>query len=72
MNRDEADAQLAFAEEVTPHLAGKDAKKWEDRLAEHHEALSAALEFYVDANEADRAIRLVAALHRYWFSRPPR
>jgi len=69
MDRDQAEAQLAFAEEAAPHLVSEDAKEWEDRLAERHDELSAALHSYMETGDAERTVRLAAALPRYWFDR---
>lgn len=69
MTRQEAEMLLVMAEEAAPHLAKGDSQSWCDRLATRHDDLSAATRFFVEARDAAPAVRLAAALHRYWFDR---
>lgn len=59
-------AYLALAERAAAHLPGRDQPRWLDRLAQDHANLRAATRWAIDAGEAELALRLVAALWRYW------
>ncbi|MEU6128688.1 BTAD domain-containing putative transcriptional regulator [Saccharopolyspora sp. NPDC047091] len=57
---------LAVAEEAEPGLYGAEQLDLMDRLDADHDNLLAALHRAVDAGDADRGLRLVAALSWYW------
>ncbi|WP_258345252.1 ATP-binding protein [Saccharopolyspora gregorii] len=57
---------LAVAEETEPGLHGPEQLDLMDRLDADHDNLLAALHRAVDAGDADRGLRLVAALSWYW------
>ena len=61
-----ADAYLALALRAAPNLPGADQPRWLDRLALDHANLRAATQWSIDAGETALALRLVAALWRYW------
>jgi tetratricopeptide (TPR) repeat protein len=56
---------VRLAEEAEPHLRGPDAPRWLARLRQDHDNLVQALEWSLGAEPAD-ALRLVAALWRFW------
>jgi predicted ATPase/DNA-binding CsgD family transcriptional regulator len=72
---DAADAQrarhaghfLAFAEAAAPELEGEGGVAWSGRVEDEHDNLRAALEYFVGCGDADREVRLVAAIWRFWF-----
>jgi predicted ATPase/class 3 adenylate cyclase len=59
-------AFLSLAERSEPHLTQAGSRPWLDRLDAEHENLGAALLHASDAGDAGTALRLVAALWRYW------
>jgi len=56
----------ALAEAAEPHLRKVGQRRWLDELEEEHDNLRAALRFAIDTSDADVALRLVAALWRFW------
>jgi non-specific serine/threonine protein kinase len=56
---------VALAEEAEPELHGAEQAVWLERLETEHENLRAGLEWSV-AEEGERALRLGAALWRFW------
>jgi len=66
---------LALAEEAEPHLSGAEQGRWLDRLEHEQENLRAALLWMLErarmgmVEQAERALRLCAALERFWFIR---
>jgi len=60
---------LSMAEEAAPQLKGPPAAPWLNRLAQEHENLRAALGWWHQQGEIDVALRLAAALSRFWESR---
>lgn len=63
-----ADCFLALAEEASGKLVGAEQRVWLNRLAQEHDNLRAALEFYHRYREDDPEAlwRLAAALRRFW------
>jgi predicted ATPase/class 3 adenylate cyclase len=57
---------LELAERAEPQLRGIDQKRWLDELETEHDNLRAALRWAIDAADAPIALRLVAALWRFW------
>jgi predicted ATPase/class 3 adenylate cyclase len=57
---------LDLAERAEPHLRKQDQKRWLDELELEHDNLRAALRWAIDAPDAQVALRLVAALWRFW------
>lgn len=58
---------LALAERAEPYLRGPEQVAWMDRLAVEHENLRAGLRFALTLGEEDdSALRMVAALWRFW------
>ncbi len=61
---------LALAEKAVPELIGPDQAGWFDRLDLEHENFRAALTWcQAEAEGIDSALRLTAALSRFWFTR---
>jgi len=57
---------LALAEEADPHLVRVDRRAWLDRLAREHDNLRAAFDFCAGSGRIAEALRLAAALWRFW------
>ena len=57
---------LALAEAAAPHYRGVDAKEWLDRVEAEHDNMQAAVRWAIDGNEGATALRLAAALWRFW------
>jgi predicted ATPase len=64
-----ADELLAFAEAAAPELAGPAQRTWLPRLEREHDDLRAAFDWTIRAADAGRALRLGAALGRFWIMR---
>jgi predicted ATPase/class 3 adenylate cyclase len=60
---------LALAEEAEPGLISVEKRKWLQLLQQEHENLRAALEWLVQNKEQESALRLGAALWRFWWIR---
>jgi DNA-binding CsgD family transcriptional regulator len=60
---------LSLAEAAQPHLAGPEQAVWLDRLELEHHNLRAALHWAIAQAEGEMAVRLGAALWRFWFAR---
>ena len=65
-SRRHAEHFLALAEAVEPALWGPDAVAWLDRLEIEHDNLRAALRWVTGHGEVEIALRLGAALSRFW------
>ncbi len=60
---------LALAEEAEPELDGPQQRLWVERLDVEHDNLGAALLRALEHGEGELALRLGAALWRFWFAR---
>jgi predicted ATPase/DNA-binding CsgD family transcriptional regulator len=60
---------LALAEEAEPELEGSRQGAWSDRLEGEHDNLRAALSWLLAGRRTEQALRLGAALWRFWFTR---
>jgi len=69
---------LTLAEEAEPHLRGAEQTRWLARLEQEHENLRGALSWLLErakmgaqegTEQAERALRLGAALLRFWYIR---
>ncbi|HEU5298009.1 MAG TPA: tetratricopeptide repeat protein, partial [bacterium] len=58
---------LELAEQAEPYLRGSRQQLWLDRLEREWDNLQAALRWAVESGESDRALRLGAALWRFWY-----
>jgi non-specific serine/threonine protein kinase len=67
----EAQAQfyLQLAEEAEKHLTGKTQAHWTRRLNTEHDNIRAVLDWLVDTGRAEIALRICAAIWRFWFTR---
>ena len=59
---------LRLAEETSPRLRGPDAKAALQQLENSHRELLAAIQWFVDQERADEALRLANALYRFWIT----
>jgi predicted ATPase/class 3 adenylate cyclase len=57
---------LAAAEAAEPHLRGLQQKSWLDGLELEHDNLRAALRRVIDMGQAQKGLRLVGTLWRFW------
>lgn len=55
-----------FAEEADHNLAGGGQRRWLDRLAVDHDNLRGALTWSLEEHDAETALRISAALWRFW------
>jgi predicted ATPase len=69
MRRRHAETYLALAERTAPILQGRDQARLLGLLAIEHDNFRAAFDWAIDRGEADIAMRLAAALWRYWQGR---
>ena len=60
---------LALALEAEPHMRGREAVVWLERLETEHGNLRAALAWLRDRDDGQRAVRMAAALWRFWWLR---
>jgi predicted ATPase/DNA-binding SARP family transcriptional activator/DNA-binding CsgD family transcriptional regulator len=60
---------LAVAEEAEPELAGAQQSVWVERLEGEHDNLREALSWVLERGEAKLALRMGAALWRFWYNR---
>ena len=60
---------LALAEEAEPKLTGEQQTVWVERLEAEHDNLREALSRFLEWREGDMALRLGAALWRFWHVR---
>jgi predicted ATPase/DNA-binding CsgD family transcriptional regulator len=58
---------LALAVEAGPLMMGRDQVRWLDRMWREQYNFRAAMRFFLDRNDADRAICLTWAFWRYWW-----
>jgi tetratricopeptide (TPR) repeat protein len=60
---------LALVEAAEPEIQGPDQAAWLDQLAREHDNLRAALQWALDNQETEAALRLAAALGEFWWPR---
>jgi predicted ATPase/DNA-binding CsgD family transcriptional regulator len=60
---------LALAEAAEPHLLSAEQGRWLKRLEQDHENLRAALDWSLERQDRLSALRLAAALWRFWWMR---
>ncbi|HMF41609.1 MAG TPA: adenylate/guanylate cyclase domain-containing protein [Polyangia bacterium] len=60
---------LALAEEASPHILRVERRDWLSRLEREHDNLRAAFDFCVGTGRIVEALRLAAALWRFWHIR---
>ncbi|MDP9321496.1 MAG: adenylate/guanylate cyclase domain-containing protein [Chloroflexota bacterium] len=66
IERQHAALFLALAERAEPELIGADRRRWLDRLEAEHENFRAALDWSLNGGAVEVALRLAAALWRFW------
>jgi predicted ATPase/class 3 adenylate cyclase len=69
VRRRHAETFMALAEETAPSIQGREQARLLGRLALEHDNFRAAFDWAIDRGEADIAMRLAAALWRYWQGR---
>jgi len=69
MDRDGALSTLALAEEAEPELTGPRVAEWLDQLDAQHDRIGHALAWFLDHGESRQALRLGAAVWRFWMVR---
>lgn len=60
---------LALAERAEPKLSGEQQTRWFSLLELEHDNARAALTFFLEQGEGERALRLTVALSRFWYVR---
>jgi predicted ATPase/class 3 adenylate cyclase len=66
VRRRHAQLYLDLAETTRPSATGSGRRAWLDRLEEEHDNLRAALTWAIERGEAEIALRMCAALWRFW------
>jgi predicted ATPase/DNA-binding SARP family transcriptional activator len=61
-----AEVFLRLAEQSEPELMGAQQHSWLNRLEAEHANLRAALDYLIPDADGERALRLAAALYRFW------
>ena len=64
-----ADYYLALAEQAEQALLDKRRRRWLERLEREQANLRAALEWLLESNELEAALRMAGALRQFWFLR---
>jgi predicted ATPase len=58
-----------LAERAAPHLTGPEQRRWLDELSREHDNVRVALRWAMDTEESETALRLAAAIWRFWYAR---
>jgi predicted ATPase/DNA-binding CsgD family transcriptional regulator len=66
ISRIHADYMLALAEEAEQHINGSEQAVWLERLDREHDNLREALLWLLEQKDAERLLRLSAALYWFW------
>ncbi len=69
MDRERATSFLLLAEQAEGKLKGSDASAWLDRLEADHKHLIAALSWFLEHGEVEKALKLGSALYSFWHTR---
>lgn len=69
MDEERATSLLLLAEQAEGKLKSPDAVAWLDRLEREHEPLLAALSWFLERGDLEKALRLGAALYSFWHTR---
>jgi len=57
------------AEQAGPHLTGPDQRAWLDRLSREHDNLRGAMQWAIDGEKGEMAMRTGGPLWRFWYAR---
>ncbi|MEM8534963.1 MAG: tetratricopeptide repeat protein [Chloroflexota bacterium] len=57
---------LVFAEQATSKLTGPQQQQWLDWLEHEHDNIRAALQWFIEQEDAESALRIGTALWRFW------
>jgi predicted ATPase/class 3 adenylate cyclase len=66
LRRRHALCYMGLAEKADPRLTGPEQNVWLDRLGWEHDNLRQAMEWSAQAGEAEKGLRLLVALSRFW------
>src|SRR5205823_13433803 len=66
LHQKHAEYFLALAEEAEPKLAGAEQLAWLERLEQEHDNLRAALNWLIESEQVELALRLESALCPFW------
>ncbi len=69
MDEERATSLLLLAEQAEGELKSTDAVAWLDRLEGEHEPLLAALSWFLEHGQFEKALRLSSALYSFWHTR---
>jgi len=69
MDEERATSLLLLAEQAERELKSSDAVAWFDRLEGEHEPLLAALSWFLERGDLEKALRFGAALYFFWHTR---
>jgi len=69
MDAPAAESLLSLAEEASPRLRGPGAKAALEHLENEYNELLAALQWFIDHERTDDALRLANALYRFWITK---
>lgn len=64
-----AEYYARLAEDALPHLVVADQQRWLDRLEREQDNLRAALRWFEESGEIEKAIHLAGALYKFWLLR---
>ena len=67
IGRQHAEWFLALAEEAEPFLKGAEQPAWLRRLEDEHDNLRKSLDWFLDHDEPELAVRLAGALWLFWY-----
>jgi hypothetical protein len=69
MDRSTAESLLSLAEQAAPRIKGVEAKATLSELEERSTELLEAIEWFVDQQRTDDALRLANALYGFWITK---
>jgi predicted ATPase/class 3 adenylate cyclase len=66
LRRRHAEHYLALAERAAPEFRGRNQETWLEQIEQQHANFTTAIEFLLDDGQIEPALRIGAALTRYW------